>query len=89
VALIDTPLIVKRGGHPDQLSRAWGLDRYRIESIANLIASGVLTADQRRGAAAVLKQKCMIYAGGCRKRGRDADAERYERLSRAHGEPDY
>ena len=33
IHLIDIPLIVKRGGHADQLSRAWGLDQYRIASI--------------------------------------------------------
>ncbi len=76
VALIDTPLIVKRGGHPDQLSRAWGLDKYRVQSIAQLIASGVLTDAQR-----VLRQKCRVYADGCRKRGRMAEAERYDRLA--------
>jgi hypothetical protein len=83
VALIDTPLIVKRGGHPDQLSRARGLDRYRIESIAGLLSSGVLSDSQRRAAATVLRKKCRVYADGCRKRGRQAEADRYERL--CHG----
>ncbi len=82
VELIETPLIVKRGGHADQLSRAWGLDRHRIESIANLISGGVLTAAQRRAAESVLKEKCRVYAGGCRKRGRMAEADRYEQLAR-------
>jgi GT2 family glycosyltransferase len=83
VALIDTPLVVKRGGHADQLSRAWGLDKYRVQSIAQLIASGVLTDAQRHAAAAVLRQKCRVYVDGCRKRGRQAEADRYERL--CHG----
>jgi glycosyltransferase involved in cell wall biosynthesis len=81
VGLIDTPLIVKRGGHADQLSRIRGLDRYRIESIAKLMADGCLSATQRIAAAAVLNQKCRVYAGGCRKRGRQAEADRYEQLS--------
>lgn len=81
VELIETPLIVKRGGHPDQLSRAWGLDKYRADSIAKLISSGMLTPDQRRAAEAVLRQKCEVYAAGCRKRGRHADASHYEQLS--------
>lgn len=82
VELIETPLIVKRGGHADQLSRAWGLDRHRIESIAKLISGSVLTAAQRRAAESVLKEKCRVYAGGCRKRGRMAEADRYEQLAR-------
>jgi glycosyltransferase involved in cell wall biosynthesis len=81
VGLIETPLIVKRGGHADQLSRARGLDRYRIESIAKLISAGVLTAAQRSAALAVLKQKCRVYANGCRKRGRRAEADRYDQLA--------
>jgi glycosyltransferase involved in cell wall biosynthesis len=80
VGLIETPLIVKRGGHADQLSRTRGLDRYRIESIAKLMADGCLSAAQRIAAAAVLKQKCRVYADGCRKRGRHAEADRYETL---------
>lgn len=80
VGLIETPLIVKRGGHADQLSRAPGLDRYRVASIARLLSGGGLTAAQRRAAADVLKQKCRVYAAGCRKRGRRAEADRYEQL---------
>ncbi len=80
VGLIETPLIIKRGGHADQLSRARGLDRYRIESIAKLMADGCLSAAQRVAAAAVLTLKCRLYAGGCRKRGRHAEADRYEQL---------
>jgi glycosyltransferase involved in cell wall biosynthesis len=75
VHLIERPLIVKRGGHPDQLSRAPGLDRYRIRAICGLLARNTLTADQRRAAWETLAAKCAIYAAGCRKRGRGAEAE--------------
>lgn len=76
VHLIDRPLIVKRGGHPDQLSRAAGLDRHRIRAIRRLLAQNVLTADQRRAAWKTLAAKCTIYAAGCRKRGRLEEAAR-------------
>jgi hypothetical protein len=76
VHLIDRPLIVKRGGHPDQLSRAAGLDRHRIRAIRRLLAQNVLTADQRRAAWKTLAAKCTIYAAGCRKRGRPEEAAR-------------
>jgi glycosyltransferase involved in cell wall biosynthesis len=81
VHLIAAALIVKRGGHPDQLSRGWGLDRYRIASIAKLLEGGDLSNDQLRAAADVLRRKCAVYAGGCRKRGRVHEAERYEGLA--------
>jgi glycosyltransferase involved in cell wall biosynthesis len=81
VHLIKTPLIVKRGGHADQLSRAWGLDRFRIAAIRKLLEGDRLTPAQRRAAAATLKQKCKVYAGGCRKRGRMTEAEHFEQLA--------
>ena len=80
VHLIDTPLIIKRGGHADQLSRAAGLDKYRIQSLVKIIESGPLTAPQRQAAISALKEKCKVYADGCRKRGRDQEAKNYYRL---------
>lgn len=81
VHLIDTPLIIKRGGHADQLSRAAGLDKYRIQSLVKIIESGLLTAQQRRAAITTLTEKCEVYAGGCRKRGREEEAQSYYRLA--------
>lgn len=46
IAYLDERLIVKRGGHPDQLSRKyWGMDRFRIRTLEkcwgwNLIING-------------------------------------------------
>ncbi len=81
IHLIDQPLIVKRGGHDDQLSRRPELDKYRIQSIARLLDSGVLYAGQGKAARTMLTTKCAIYAQGCRKRGRIAEAMRYEQLA--------
>jgi glycosyltransferase involved in cell wall biosynthesis len=85
VHLIDTPLIIKRGGHGDQLSKAPGLDRFRIESLEKIIESGRLTEAQNHAAACILRDKCAIYAGGCRKRGREAEAVYYEILAESMG----
>lgn len=81
IHLIDTPLIIKRGGHDDQLSREPGLDKFRIKSLANIIDSGLLPADQHRAAIDTLKQKCLIYSSGCQKRGRAEEARFYENLA--------
>jgi glycosyltransferase involved in cell wall biosynthesis len=83
VHLIDSALIVKRGGHADQLSRSWGLDRYRIAALLKLLDGGRLNLEQRRAAVRTLKCKCKVYAGGCRKRARLAEAEHYEELGAA------
>jgi glycosyltransferase involved in cell wall biosynthesis len=86
VHLIDTSLIIKRGGHDDQLSRQPSLDRFRIESLKRLVESGHLSIGQRQAAAKVLVIKCRIYANGCRKRGRQEEAAVYEKLA-GHFEP--
>ncbi len=70
VYLIEKPLVVKRGGHSDQLSAASGLDKYRIYALKKIIESRLLSKNQRKAAVEVLKEKCAIYAGGCMKRGR-------------------
>jgi glycosyltransferase involved in cell wall biosynthesis len=80
VHLIDRPLIVKRGGHADQLSRMPRLDKFRIRAIARLLGGGFLSPTQRAATIDMLKAKCEIYAQGCRKRGRMEEAERYGKL---------
>jgi hypothetical protein len=80
IYLIDTPLIVKRGGHEDQLSRLPELDRYRIKAIVKILNQGCLSAAQSAAAVAMLKKKCAIYADGCQKRGRLQEAAYYRDL---------
>ena len=82
VYLIDEPLIIKRGGHADQLSKEAGLDRYRIAAIKKILDSGQLSESQSRAAVRTLQKKCMIYAAGCRKRGREDEANYYEGLAK-------
>jgi glycosyltransferase involved in cell wall biosynthesis len=81
VHLIETALIIKRGGHADQLSKATGLDKYRIQSLVKIIDSDLLTPQQDQAARITLKEKCEVYAGGCRKRGREAEAKYYHLLA--------
>ena len=82
IHLIDTPLIIKRGGHDDQLSSRAGLDKFRIKAIEKIITSGLLSDDRHRAAVKTLQKKCDIYAAGCRKRGRIDEAQYYESLSK-------
>ncbi len=82
VHLIPVPLIVKRGGHPDQLSRMPELDKYRIRSIVKILGQNCLSPSQRAAALTVLEQKCRVYANGCLKRDRTAEADFYLALRR-------
>jgi glycosyltransferase involved in cell wall biosynthesis len=85
VYLIETPLIVKRGGHDDQLSQRAGLDKFRIKAIEKIIKSGMLSDAQYQAALIMLQNKCVIYADGCRKRGRVEEARYYETLAARFG----
>jgi hypothetical protein len=81
VHLIDEPLIIKEGGHPDQLSaRYTGMDRFRIKALVKLIKSGMLNEEQLNATMDVLKMKCRIYGNGCIKRGKQEEGERYLQL---------
>ncbi len=86
IFLIDKPLIVKRGGHADQLSGEPGLDQFRIQSLKKMLGSGELSAEQTMAAVKVLKEKCAVYAGGCLKRGREDEALYYKKLAESFGE---
>jgi glycosyltransferase involved in cell wall biosynthesis len=69
VLFVDEPLIVKHGGHQDQLSRRhWGMDRFRIQALRKILAEGDLGDDYRQAAEAVLAQKVEIFSRGARKR---------------------
>ncbi len=90
VGLLRERLTVKYGGRPDQLSNSVGcLDLYRIYAIVKLLNAEILSSEERVQALDELQRKAGFYIGGCRKRGRDDQAEKVERLIRAiwDGEP--
>ncbi len=68
VGYIDRELIVKRGGHPGQLSSSEPvMDRFRIKAIIKLLKSG-LDAGRAAEAKAELRSKCAIVGAGAMKR---------------------
>jgi len=78
VVLLPEPLVIKRGGHADQLSRSlWGLDRYRVMALQKLLRSG-LGGTRRSAALEVLRRKVGVLANGARKRGKMREAEDFE-----------
>ena len=84
VLLLPDPLVIKRGGHADQLSARKGIDRYRIEALDKLLKSGRLSAAQYKWTWRALKRKCQIYGEGCLRRGRIEEGERYLALPNKH-----
>jgi GT2 family glycosyltransferase len=80
VPLLPLALVIKRGGHVDQLSHSrWGMDRFRIYALQKLLRSG-LTGEQRLWALAALERKVSILAHGARKRDRQDQAAAYEAI---------
>lgn len=87
VLYLDEPLIVKHGGHADQLSQKYrGMDRHRIRAIQKILETGVLSTEDRTAAIAMLQDKIAIYLHGARKHGNDAMIEEFERLAVQYSE---
>lgn len=80
VLYLPEKLLVKYGGHEDQLSkRHWGMDRFRIQALKKIIESDTLNENDRRAAEAMLAEKDRIYTEGARKRGKAAPAAAFEK----------
>ena len=82
VSFIDEPLIIKYGGHKDQLSnRSWGNDVYRVRALQKIISSGTISRDKLFAAVEMLKTKCEILAKGFEKHDNKEQAQYYRNLS--------
>ena len=95
VAYVDQPLVDKRAGHRDQLSRKYGhIERFRIDGLLQLVQDGYFLqpeiaasaepAELQRLACAELARKCAIYAAGAARRGRSGEAARYRALAQRY-----
>jgi len=68
VLYVDAPLLVKYGGHEDQLSRRyWGMDRFRVNALEKLLKSGVLSGVNRTAALEMIAGKCQVLNKGALK----------------------
>ncbi len=86
VLYVDRPLLRKYGGHDDQLSRKhWGMDRFRVRALRDLLARNDLNETQRQLAVETLRKKCEILINGARKRGNRQLVEEYEEILRQNG----
>lgn len=86
VAYVDAPLLRKYGGHNDQLSRQhWGMDRFRVRALSNLLHNADLSASQREATRAMLANKCALLAAGARKRDNRTLLGELQALENEHG----
>ncbi|MGD8310948.1 MAG: glycosyltransferase family 2 protein, partial [Gammaproteobacteria bacterium] len=78
VLYIDAPLVIKYGGHDDQLSRRyWGMDRFRIQALEKILASARLSRENYSATLETLLDKLAIVIQGAEKRNNRELATRY------------
>ncbi len=81
VHFIEEKLIVKQGGHEDQLStKYWGMDRFRVYVLEKLLKESSLNAERQGLVLDTLIQKCGILIQGFSKRGKADEAQYYRAL---------
>jgi glycosyltransferase involved in cell wall biosynthesis len=86
IFFINKKLIVKRGGHPDQLSqRSWGNDRYRVIALEKLLSEPYLKSEEREMVHEEMKRKCQVLSKGFTKRGNELEGRYYQEVMRRYG----
>ena len=79
ILFINQKLTLKYGGHKDQLSKTyWGMDRFRIKSLENLILNYKLKPDQKINAIKTIVKKLKIIVNGAYKRNNFSIINKYE-----------
>jgi glycosyltransferase involved in cell wall biosynthesis len=82
VGYIDEPLVVKRGGHPDQLSQKYGhIEYFRIKALMIALKNNNFSKEQLAMMEKEFRRKCLIYAKGCLKRGKTDEYTYYFHLA--------
>ena len=86
IFFINRKLIIKRGGHPDQLSqRSWGNDRYRVMALEKLLSEPHIGSEERGMILKEMKKKSSVLYRGFLKRGNEAEARRYQEIMKRYG----
>ena len=77
ILFIDEPLIIKYGGHDDQLSHSVeSIEFFRIKSLENLLDRTELSTDNRVLAIQMIIKKYNIYLNGLVKRKKQSEAQK-------------
>lgn len=65
VGFVEEPIIVKYGGHEDQLSRAYkAMDYYRLIALKNISVSPHISDEEKESVRDAMKKKCEILLRG-------------------------
>jgi len=86
IFFINRKLIVKRGGHSDQLSqRFWGNDRYRVIALEKLLSEPYIGPEEGGMILEEMRRKCQILYKGFLKRGNELEAMQYQEIMKRYG----
>ncbi len=79
VGYLDNPLVLKYGGHDDQLSKKyWGMDRFRIKSLEKNLKNDWFTSEQKKSVLNILIKKISIISNGAKKRDNEVIYRKYK-----------
>ena len=68
VLYTEKQLVIKYGGHSDQLSKQyWGMDRFRIQALADIIKAPSLNIEDRAMVTKILNEKIKVFIKGAKK----------------------
>ena len=68
VGFVTTPLIIKYGGHPDQLSQKYKvMDEWRVRALTSHLNSSFISKEEKQKLTYILNQKCRILLKGYQK----------------------
>ena len=86
IFFINRKLIIKQGGHPDQLSqRSWGNDQYRVVAMEKLLSESYIGTEEREMVLKEMKKKCQILSKGFFKRGNELEGSHYQEIMKQYG----
>ncbi|MDD5674707.1 MAG: glycosyltransferase family A protein [Chitinivibrionales bacterium] len=85
IGLLDENLLVRYGGHADQLSgTTFALDRFRVRSLLDLLTCGALSAERRKLTKDILAKKAGILAQGFKKHANHKEYRHYAQIANAY-----
>jgi glycosyltransferase involved in cell wall biosynthesis len=82
VEFIPEKLIIKTGGHADQLSQKFrGMDRFRVYALEKILKQNALSPQQHAWVLEALIENCSILCIGYNNRGKHEEARLYEQAA--------
>ena len=81
IFFLNEPLIIKHGGHDDQLSQQFiAIDRFRVKALLKALDNLPLSSNQYQKTVSMLIDKCSILVNGYKKRTKHKESQYYQSI---------